>query len=268
MKKRKNIGIQDRERWISEWNRNWTKGNYKPFIRTEDVVSYGSKHRAYGLKSKRVHHFLSRNEYLFFIKLEFDNSVSEIYEQFPLLPVNRTREIAKELNIKHPKYIRTPTNMVMTTDFFVTLNTGESRAYSIKPRSALKSSRTIQKQFIEKYFWESKGVPWKIIYDDQLKVQYLYNLDFLRHHAVLPSDLISVQSIWLQKFTTIIAENDYLRTSDIIEKVASYFGLEIAQSSTLLLHSLWNKDLTINLDRPLGFENSPTQLNILRNVKY
>src|SRR5690554_1798056 len=242
MKKRKNITTQDRERWTSDWKKHWNKGIYKPFIRTEDVYSYGTKHRALGIRSRRVHHFLSRNEYLFFLKLEFDSSVSEIYEQFPLLPVARTSEIAAELNIKHPKYIRTATNMVMTTDFLVTLTSGENRAYSIKPRSAIKNSRTVQKQFIEKYFWESKGVAWNIIYDDELKIQRIWNLDLFRAHAILPIDLMPARELWLNNFTNLIKEEHFARTSTLIEETARLIGLNKSQSSALLLHSLWNGD--------------------------
>lgn len=60
---------------------------------------------------------LERN---YFYYLDFADNVVDIREQFPLLPINETIIIAKELGIEHPRDPVTKEPIVMTTDFLIT----------------------------------------------------------------------------------------------------------------------------------------------------
>lgn len=62
----------------------------------------------------------------------------DIREQFPLLPLRRTEEIAKQLGIKHAHLDGVP--VVMTTDFLITLRTSQGLidiVRTVKPASKL-----------------------------------------------------------------------------------------------------------------------------------
>jgi hypothetical protein len=77
---------------------------YKPWIRIQDVKSPGTRSLIYGRKSQRSHHMLSSIESEHFYLAEFSNSVVDIREQFPLLPLNYTQKIANILGVEHPKH--------------------------------------------------------------------------------------------------------------------------------------------------------------------
>lgn len=52
--------------------------------------------------------------------LEITDDVIDIREQYPLLPLKDTLEIANELGIEQPKHPQTKEPIVMTTDFLIT----------------------------------------------------------------------------------------------------------------------------------------------------
>lgn len=52
--------------------------------------------------------------------LEIEDDVIDIREQYPLLPIEDTLEIANELGIEHPRHPQTEKAIVMITDFLIT----------------------------------------------------------------------------------------------------------------------------------------------------
>lgn len=183
-KKRKNILLTDRDRWIHEWLEALDAGRYVPFFMTQDVPSSGARFRTPGIKSGRAHHFLSTNEHLFFFHLEFEASVRVIHEQFILLPLSATKAIARALGIKHPCYRSNITSPV-STDFLVHLDDGRRLAYSIKQEGALEDRRTLEKQFIEKAYWELQGVEWRVVTSTEIKTTKSKTLEALHFYGTV-----------------------------------------------------------------------------------
>lgn len=74
-----------------------TGADYKPFIQTHDnkVASEGWLTRHLGWKTQRIHHTLSDHEKKYLYYLEWLSEVVDIREQFPLLPLSKTEEIAQ-----------------------------------------------------------------------------------------------------------------------------------------------------------------------------
>jgi len=261
MKKRKNITIDDRDRWTTKWEKEWNVGKYEPFIKTGDVASFGTKHKCQGIKSKRVHHFLSTNEYLFFVLLEFQPDVIEIYEQFPLLPVTKTQLIAEALEIKHPRYIRTTTNMVLTTDFLVKLDSGKWKAYSVKPAKSMENKRTVQKQTMEKAYWELHGIDWCLVLDRDIKTTASTNLSLLRHYASLPIESQEIIS-WKRVFSKKLSANNRNQTSEIIRKASEQLGIDYTASSSIFFHLLWHREIEFKLSTAIELEKTASELGI------
>ncbi|MBF38323.1 TnsA endonuclease N-terminal domain-containing protein [Idiomarina sp. UBA4520] len=139
--------------------------DYKPWLRVQDVRSYGNSGKIYGLKTQREHHILSENESCFFYLAEFNDSVIDIREQFPLLPLDLSVRISKVLGVAHPTVPKTKSLSVMTTDFVLSCSDGERvwyEAISVKPREELKSMRSAQKLEIERHWWQLLGVPFHV----------------------------------------------------------------------------------------------------------
>ncbi|MEO0688448.1 MAG: TnsA endonuclease N-terminal domain-containing protein, partial [Cyanobacteria bacterium J06649_11] len=95
--------------------------SYKPWLQIQDVPSIGLATRIKGWKTNRVHHFLSNLELNYFYVLEWSSIVTDIREQYPLLPREETLAIASNCGIRHPQEAQTKTPIVMTCDFLITI---------------------------------------------------------------------------------------------------------------------------------------------------
>ena len=59
---------------------------------------------------------MSNLERDYFYLLDWSSTVTDIREQYPLLPQEETLKIAEQCNIKHPRDPKTNHPIVMTTD--------------------------------------------------------------------------------------------------------------------------------------------------------
>ena len=144
--------------------------DYKPWIKIHEFGTKGRSHRIIGWKQQRLHQFLSDLELYYFLVMQWEDSVVDIREQYPLLPLEQTILIAKDLSIIHqPEHSKE--KIVLTTDFLLTVKTGtvtKSVARTIKPADDLNKPRTIEKFMIEQAFWKLKGVDWGIVNDAEI----------------------------------------------------------------------------------------------------
>src|ERR1041384_925751 len=109
-------------RLIKEGRGTGRLSEYKPWLHIQDVPSRGLVARILGWKTRRVHHLLSLFEQLYFYTLEWSSIVTDIREQYPLLPLEETLSIARDCGISHPVHPTTRYPTVLTTDFLVTAN--------------------------------------------------------------------------------------------------------------------------------------------------
>ncbi|WP_220497086.1 TnsA endonuclease N-terminal domain-containing protein [Pseudoalteromonas sp. SG44-17] len=64
-----------------------------------------------------------------FYLAEFSDSVVDIREQFPILPLNYTLKVANILGIKHPAHPKTKEPIIMTTDQLLTIDSTQGISY-------------------------------------------------------------------------------------------------------------------------------------------
>ena len=139
--------------------------SYKPWLRVQDVKSKGIRSQILGLTTQRIHHTLSSIETEFFYLAEFSDQIIDIREQFPLFPLDLSIKIAKSLNINHPTHPETDTPIIITTDFLLTMKKANEIAYkaiSVKPEGNLVDLRVLEKQEIERVWWELLGINYSI----------------------------------------------------------------------------------------------------------
>ncbi len=165
---------------------------YKPWLTVRDVASLGKSSRDKGWKTGRPHHFLSTLELLYYLTLEWSLMITDIREQYPLLPIDDTIAIADSLDVKHPTHPKTKELVVMTTDFCISLqNEGGSfeHARTVKYAKDLAKPRTIEKLEIERRFWEARGIDWGIVTEHEIPIALAKNVDFLHDKRDLPSNM-------------------------------------------------------------------------------
>lgn len=158
---------------------------YTPWILIQDVPSLGRATRLKGIKTSRQHEFLSDLERNYFYILEYSDTVVDIREQFPLLPLEETVLIAKELGIKHPTDPKTSEYTVMTADFLVTTIRNEELinvARTIKSKEDLINKRTLEKFEIERRYWEKQEVNWGIVTENEIDKTLAQNISYMHSY--------------------------------------------------------------------------------------
>lgn len=162
----KNNSIKLYERNVLSGQIGLRYNKYIPWLKVKDVKSCAVKSRIYSHRFGRMFHLLSHGEVMAFYQYEWDDSITELREQFPLDP-KITIQICDDLKVLHPGY--THGGSVMTTDFVITKKgkrIGEEiySAVQIKNNlSAINKPRTYTKLEIEHIYWQRKGIPWKIV---------------------------------------------------------------------------------------------------------
>lgn len=165
--------------------------NYLPWLTISQFNSQGNRSGIQGIKTHRHHHLMSNIETEFFYLSEYRRDVIDIREQFPLLPLSLTNELAVYLGFKHPAY--TPRQRkhheagprdkeilsVMTTDFLLTVEEEDGsisyEAISVKPAGKI-SIRTAEKLEIERLFWTLLGVSYRAYISKPLFEVQSYNV--------------------------------------------------------------------------------------------
>lgn len=156
--------------------------DYKPFLTVRDVPSRGRVHRRPSITHGRIVHLLSDLELSAFLLFDWNKSVIDIREQFPLDP-ERTLNIAKRLGIKHP--VAKGVNQVMSTDLVIDIERdGQiiSQAVSVKYSEDLENERVVEKQELERRFWEGEQIEWYVFSENEVPTTLVQNIKWLIPH--------------------------------------------------------------------------------------
>ena len=167
------------EKFVRQGRGGGELGRYYPWWTVFDIPSKGLRTRVRGIKTGRTHHLLSLLELTFFFLAEF---VLDIREQFPLLPQRETLAIAKQLGITHPVDRVTRCPIVLTTDFLLTVRCGPSdqlQAWSVKYLKDLRNLRTLDKEEVQRQWWQSKDIPWRFFTERDVTPAQARNVRFL-----------------------------------------------------------------------------------------
>jgi hypothetical protein len=245
------------EKWINEGRGQGEGVNYKPWLTIQDVPSKGVVSREKGWKSRRIHHLMSQLEYKYFLTLEWSDSVIDIREQYPLLPIERTLEIAEFLGIKHPTDPTTQEPIVMTTDFMITVKDSDGiekvKARTIKPVSQLKK-REIEKFAIEQMFYKEQNIDWAIVTDKDIPEAFIENMEFIYKEKHLDNyqgvDDELVKRIEPRLIQELINTDDslYLTALNLDELLGLREGSCLVMIKHLIANKVWKTNMNEKVD--------------------
>ena len=108
--------------------------------------------------------------------------VTDIREQFPLLPLEETLAVAEGCGFKHPTTPGTADFHVLTSDFVITFQqdeTGVEVVRTTKYAADLQSERTLEKLEIERRYWVSRGVDWGIVTEREIPADLVKNVEWV-----------------------------------------------------------------------------------------
>lgn len=237
-------------KYITEGRGQGELGLYLPWLKIQDVPSYGRVHRFIGWKTGREHHLLSDLEYNYLCLCDWAEDVIDIREQFPL-EREVTLKISDELKIKHPLDNRTGTPVVMTTDFFLTIKKDDGifyKARTLKYESDLNDRRIIEKFEIEKYYWEQQGIDWGIVTEKELPKNFINNLKLIRDAFFIEeqTNLEFLMKEWPGFQGTILSN---------LQNFDEKYNLELGTGISLYKHALAKKLLKINMHEKFNLNN-------------
>lgn len=225
--------------------------SYKPWLRVQDVRSRGNSGKIQGIKVNREHHMLSEHESCFFYIAEFCDSVIDIREQFPLLPLDLSVKIAKTFGVDHPIVPGSKSPNVMTTDFVLTRSDGMNTWYeavSVKPVEKLTDKRTAEKLDIERNWWQLQGVPFHLfVMTEQNQIQSK-NIQWVtapvRQGRKFPTDLVESALALISPGTVL--------TEEICDGFVREFEIEHDDALVLLKTLIATKMVDVDLDKPIA----------------
>lgn len=229
---------------------------YKPWLTIQDVASQGLVTREKGWKTNRVHHMLSKLELAYFYVLEWAPTVSDIREQYPLLPLEETLVLAQDMGVRHPSDPQTRQPVVMTTDFLVTIRSesqAKDCARTIKYAPDLQSRRTIEKLEIERRYWRARNVDWGLVTEHEIPMVLAKNVELLHDYRCLTDRLALAEGEILE--VAVLLTQRVMQTNATLRRVTldcdKHLGLEPGTSLAIAYHLMATRRWQINVEEPL-----------------
>lgn len=123
-------------------------------------------------------HLLSKLEFLTFSLFDWDESIYDIREQYPI-DIETTLEAAEKAGIKHPK--KGNKYHVFTTDILLDYDNIQSKqkAIQVKCIKDLMDKNTIQKLEIERRSFRAKGIEWQLMTELDIPHIQQVNIDWI-----------------------------------------------------------------------------------------
>jgi len=245
---------QDYEQALSKGVGSGHMQDYQPWLRVQDVKSHGNRSVVFGLKTMRAHHFMSIIESDFFYQAEFNDSVIDIREQFPLLPLNLTEKIASHIAVKHPIVIGVsgpPVLYVMTTDFLLTIKEPDGgikyKAFAVKP-DGVPTVRVAEKLEIERLFWALHGIEFKVYIGSELNRIISKNISWAT--SALRMDASCHDHLPYQEVASALVPGDHIIEA-LCSSQARKFNVEYSDILTVIQLLIARKFIQVDLTTPI-----------------
>lgn len=235
--------------------------DYRPWLNTYDVPSMGRSHRLRGIKTGRIHHFLSDIEVGLFYLLDWHDSVVDIREQFPL-DREEAQAIAERAGIRYPVDSHTRVPLVQTTDFLVDFTVaGALRriAYAVKPADALSDKRKAELLELERLYWLARDVPWGIVTGKEIPKVPIKNISWVHNYADIDDLSQPYSGYYAEKAALVQNEISTWRGTSLKQACQTLDDRLAMQPGTALLlvrHLIACKRLLCDMSEPLS-ESSP-----------
>ena len=249
-------------KWIKEGYGQGIGKEYKPWLTNQDVPSKGRATRLHGIKIDRQHDVFSDKEKKYLYILEFAGCVKDIREQYPLFTLEQTMAIADELGIDHPKDPVTGENIVMTTDFLITIEKNGQilqLARTLKSPEELDNYRQIEKFEIERRYWQVKGIDWGIVTENEIDNTFVSNIGNVRSFWKLDdiSYFENLSSGYINKLINtfkVMIIGQEINVREVADDFDDRMMLVPGTSISLFKHLIITKQIKIDLFKKLNID--------------
>jgi hypothetical protein len=272
--------------------------NYCPWLQItrQDHASIGQSHILPNPYIGRQHHFLSSLERSIGVKGMAHHYVSDIREQYPTWPFPHqsplkdlgdhrgiildgcdesagTVAIARELGIRHARFVGLKIPYIYTTDQLLTIDFPGRQpflvALSVKYWSDLRGNRSapqhsknslkkarrrkFQKLRLEREYWRQLGVPWGLMTDRQVHPQVYENLEWALSGVLqrIREEDIALLKRFLWAWQGVAWQG---RCLDEMKAIAQVLSVNIDTAIRLLKLAVFRSLLPVDLTRPIHLQ--------------
>lgn len=249
------------KRYLKEGRGQGEGVQYKPWLITQDFPSMGTATRAFSQKTKRMHHFFSNIQLMYFYLLDWEQSVIDIREHYPLHDLNNTLCNAEDLRLD--KFIDKKNSIpyIITTTFLITyLQEGKAKyaVRSIKYASELEKKITQEKLEIERRYWKEKDADWGIVTNRDINMIKAKNIELLHSYIKLGNDnnngIESITELSEGLYIRLMQENNSI--NNILKRFDSDYDLEQGSSLSIFKYLLANRRICVDLGKPISLKMS------------
>lgn len=269
MTKRKyDLTLKKLENRFKEKRGTGSGSEYIPWVNIHDFPSNGRSSRLLGIKTNRVHHFLSDLEESFFYLCEWDDRIIDIREKFPL-DRTVTFELAEKFNINHPMTTDKALN-VITVDFLLTYKStsslgGKLVAVDVIPSKQLDKRSVIELIELKRRYWSSENTPYYIFTEKEINKVVVENIKWIHqfYNYITPDTFqvfepaIDDLLIWLNNETLII--------SDLLESIDLNYGFDNGTALSIFKSMLCHKSILFDLTKKVSMKENCSFFEVINN---
>ena len=179
-------------RFIKEGKGQGIGKEYKPWIDIQSFPSAGRVSRVFSWKTGRIHHLLSDLQTRYFYMLEWEDTVIDIREHYPLLDVEGT--IKEKADLRFDLFTDKESGFpyVICTNFLITLKNNDGSnlyiARAVKMASDLEKKRTLERLEIERRYWTTgKDIEWCLVTQKEISKLNIFSKNIEWVHTSLYS---------------------------------------------------------------------------------
>lgn len=236
--------------------------HYQPWTKTysREFSSKGRATRIFGVKTDRIHHLQSDNQYRAFLTFEYAKHVIDIREAYPLIDIYEVLNPVDINDLRFDKFCDRETKepYVLTTNFLLTVQTeGGNKlvARTIKNVSELNRKITLEKLEIERRYWQARGIEWKVVTNKELSKQRAKNIEWVRE--TLLNDQLKENSNGLsESLLQMLIPNQQSSVRKILNTFDKTEMIEPGTALYLFRYLLATHQLEINMDVPINLSNT------------
>ena len=232
---------------------------YKPWYRIQDRSSRAGRSLIHGLKTNRSHHLMSEIETEFFYLIDFCDSVIDIREQFPLIPLDLSQKIATAYDIPHPLHPKSKEPLVLTTSFLVTTKHNEKISY----HAIATATNSAEQLDIERIWWSLLDIPFQCYRSSEFNVCEAKNIAWIT--SSIRSGLVSFSPIQIETAVSFLRIKKYY-VKEICELYINQLQVPHDEALNLLLTLIAKKHIIIDLTYTIDDSNFIEILSIENEV--
>lgn len=244
--------------------------DYKSWFTTHDFPSKGRATRVLGWKTKRIHHFFSDIQLKYFYLLEWEQSVIDIKEHFPILDLDAGDFYKDDLRLDKFRDKNSNESYILCTTFLITKLDGNGNskvvARAVKNASDLNKTITLDKLEIERRYWKSKGIEWGIITNKNINSIRAKNIEWI--HSMLNYEEENAANIVELEDLTDAFLYRVSESSEPIRKVILSFeqdyGFDSGKGMLLFKYLIAKRKIIIDMDKRINLNDGCHILSIAK----